>query len=175
MNRLKLAGALLVVGIVGGGAVAAVAATRGGDAARATQEIPAGTATRVIGSMTVDGIPGAISIRSFSGGVGVVRAPAGKARFDEIRVVKQVDASSPRLFLTVAEGSHWKTVRIELAGGRHVLTLTDVIFTSVKPSQAGAPNDELLEEVSLDYGKIEIEDKPSGKKAGWDVRANKKV
>ncbi len=192
MGKLKLAGAMLLTALVAG-LGAAFAASNGGEAARRPARaavVPPGNAQQVVGRVTIDGIAGegaggSIDIRSFSWGVsqgGGSKAgggAAGKATFDVFTVVKGLDIASPRLVVASASGEHVRSVRIEIAGGKQTITLTDVLISSVKASQNGAQGDIPLEEVSFNYAKLELEHK-SGKssspvKGGWDLKTNRAV
>ncbi|MGQ9575806.1 MAG: Hcp family type VI secretion system effector [Thermoguttaceae bacterium] len=157
--------------------------------------------------LKIDGIPGEstddkhkdwIEILSYSWGL---RQPASgssstaggrsaeRADFQDFSVVKALDKASPKLFLACANGQHIKQVKLELcraAGDKQKYmeyTLSDVIISSVRPGGSAQGGETLpLEEVSFNYGKIELSytetdhktGKPKGDvKANWDLTANK--
>jgi len=124
---------------------------------------------------------------SHAGGGGGV----GKVAVHDIHFVKKVDSSSPLLFLWCASGEHLKEGNfvIRKAGGEQLEYLkykfTDFLISSVSPHGVAAGGDEIpLEEVSLNFARVEISYQPQGSDgkaqggpilAGWDMKANKKV
>jgi type VI secretion system secreted protein Hcp len=155
--------------------------------------------------LKLDGIPGEsqdqahrdeISLESFSWGEANAAAPgrggggagAGRVDIHDLSATMRVSKASPQLLLSCASGKHLKqaVLSVRKAGDRPqdflVLKLTDVIVTSYQTAgSAGAP--ELHDQVSLGFGKIEVEykpQKPDGSlgqsvKAGWDLAQNKPV
>ena len=157
---------------------------------------------------------GEIDIMSFSFGMSQIGTShtgsgggSGKVTFQDLHITKRVDSSSPLLFLNCANGQHIKEANLVVrkAGGDQMeymkWKLTDVLVSSYQPAGAtthsgaaaataggasvGGYSDEIpLEQISLNYSKIEFsyqpqgaDGKPSGGPvmAGWDVKANKKV
>ncbi|HLJ86711.1 MAG TPA: type VI secretion system tube protein Hcp [Candidatus Angelobacter sp.] len=116
------------------------------------------------------------------GGAGV-----GKVHLQDFHVVKSVDKASPKLLLACANGEHIKqaTLIARKAGKEQQeylkIVLSDVLVSSYNNSGNGTilPT----EEVSLHYGKIEVEykeQKTDGSlggviKAGWNAKENKAV
>lgn len=159
--------------------------------------------------LKIDGIPGEstddkhkdwIEIVSYSWGVSQPKsaapsssggATAERADFQQFSVVKSLDKSSPKLALACADGTHVKEVKLELcrAGGDKLkymeYKMSNCIITSVHRSGAAQGGESLpLEQISLDYGKIEWiytqqkrADGSGGGQvaAGWDLEKNKKV
>jgi type VI secretion system secreted protein Hcp len=155
----------------------------------------------------LDGIPGEsgddkhkdwIEVLSYNWGVaqpsGGARSTGGAAssgRVDvhDFSIVHVLDKASPKLFLSCCKGEHIKNVTMELClatGDKQKYMeykMTDVLITSVRPggaAQGGEPRP--LEEVSLNFGKIElgytVTNKKTGKpegdvKSNWDMVANK--
>ena len=153
--------------------------------------------------LKVDGIPGEsadakhkgeIDVLAFSWGVSSAKGAssgggsgAGKAVFDDLLVLANTSKASPLLWLGCASGQHFKTA--VLTGRRAAkapveflkITLTDVTITSYEldGSDEGQPTDQ----IGLACAKIVTEYTPfdaTGKaqppvKAGWDMKANKKV
>ena len=114
---------------------------------------------------------------------------AGKAAFQDFHFVSHISKASPTLFLSCATGTHHKTA--SLSGVRTAgkgqsseflkYKLSDVVVTS--DQHAGNQGEFPVEQFSLNYSKIEISYTPhtaSGAagtaiKAGFDVKANKKI
>jgi type VI secretion system secreted protein Hcp len=157
--------------------------------------------------LKIDGIPGEstddkhkdwVEILSYSHGVS---QPASRARSTgggasaercdhaDLSIVKVLDKASPKLALFCCNGTHIKTVKIELCratGDKQKYMeylLSDVIVSSCRPGGSAHGGEALpLEEVSFNYGKIEwtytetdhATGKPKGDvKANWDLKANK--
>lgn len=89
---------------------------------------------------------------------------AGKVQFKEIVITKPIDKSTPKLFEALVTGRHLPAVQIDFvkpdgAGGDEVfysVKLNTVIVTGVHQSDAGKAGGHTLEQVSLDFQKIEI-------------------
>jgi len=142
---------------------------------------------------------GEIEILSYSWGVmqaaaGVASTAgslsAGRAQFQDLSIVKLLDKASPKLALACATGEHLKSAVLSLhrAGGEKELymeyKLTDVLITSVRPGGSSEGETIPMEEVSMNYGKIELKYVPTKVEggrgsgsvvAGWDLKLNKKV
>jgi type VI secretion system secreted protein Hcp len=119
------------------------------------------------------------------GGVG---AASGKVSMSDFSFTTKLSKASPKLFLTCAEGKHikaaWLTAR--RAAGKATdyflkWTFSDLLISSY---HTGAVTGEApVDQVSFNFAKIEVEykeQKPDGSfgagfKAGWDVKANKKI
>ncbi len=153
----------------------------------------------VDGESTDDKHKKEIEILSFSWGVSQQRSASAssagslssqRADFHDFSVVKAIDAASPKLLLACADGTHLKSIRLELcrSGGDKQpymeYKFTDVIVTNFKPGGSGHGEALPLEEVSFAYGKAEwayTQTKVEGGRgagkipAGWDLKANKKV
>ena len=158
--------------------------------------------------LKVDGIDGEstddkhkkeIEVLSFSWGISQQRSASAssagslssqRADFHDFSIVKAIDATSPKLALSCADGTHIKNIRLELcrSGGDKQpymeYKFTDVLVTGFKPGGSGHGEALPLEEVSFTYGKAEWKytqtkvegGKGSGNVAGgWDLKANKKV
>jgi len=113
---------------------------------------------------------------------------AGKVSVQDIQIVKNVDKGSPKLFGACATGEHIKkAVLVARKAGKDQqeylkMTMSDVLVSGYHTSgtgQSGLP----VDEVSLNFGKIEIEykeQKADGTlggvvKSGWDLKQNKSV
>ena len=113
---------------------------------------------------------------------------AGKVQMQDLHFTKKVDKASPPLLLACAEGSHLKSVVIvaRKAGKTQQeylkYTLSDVLVSSYQVG--GSQGDVVpMEQISLNFAKIEVEYKPqkadgtldAPAKAGYDLKLNKKV
>lgn len=97
--------------------------------------------------------------------------------------------ASPKLFLACASGQHLKsavlTARKSGKAGHTFMrwTFSDVRVTAYEISALEGGDDLPRDQASLSFAKIEVEyipQKPDGTpdapvKAGWDVKANKKI
>jgi len=150
------------------------------------------------GESTDEKHKGWIEILSFAMGVsqtsagsrsrGGAAAPE-RCNHQDFSVVKTLDKGSPKLFFACCKGEHIKSVKIELCRAtgdkqRYMLyDMADVIISSVRPGGSAQGGESLpLEEVSFNYGKIELTytetDHQTGKAKGdvknfWDLVANK--
>ena len=134
-----------------------------------------------------------IDIESFSWGVsnpgsapGGGGGGAGKASFQDFSFVTKVAKASPELLLASASGKHIDKAVLtgRRAGERQFtflkVTLTDVLVSSYQ--EAGGEADVPIDSFSLNFSKIEVEYLSQGgkaeqisSKAGWDLKANKKL
>jgi len=119
----------------------------------------------------------------YRGGDGV-----GKVNIRDFHFTTRINKASPKLFEACATGKHIKSAVLTCrkAGGEQQeylkITLSDLIVSSYE--SGGHPGSTLpTDQFSLNYSKVEDEykeQKPDGTlggtvKAGWDVKANKKV
>lgn len=154
--------------------------------------------------LKIDGIPGEsadkkhkdeIDVISFSWGLtqagsGPGRGGgAGKPSFEDFHFhfVARASKASPKLFLACASGQHITSALLTCRRGGKTpfeflrIKLSDVLVSSYR-IEGSAPS-EPLDQVSLGFAKFEMHYVPAGKagklgpavKAGWDVKANKKV
>jgi type VI secretion system secreted protein Hcp len=111
---------------------------------------------------------------------------AGKVNMQDLHVAKKLDKASPLLFLACATGKHLKeAILTARKAGKGQLEFLVFKFRDVLVSsyQTGAADEEPSEQVSFNFSRIEVEfrpQKPDGSldtpvKAGWDLKANKKV
>ena len=148
------------------------------------------------GESSKKGHEGQIDIVSFSFGAtqsgsfarGGAGGGAGKAEFQDISVVKEVDKSSPKLFQACAAGTHFQkaTIFVRKAGDRpleyYKVELQDLIVSSIQNSGA-ASGDNVMESVTMNCAVINFtyveQDAKGGAgrtvTAGFDVRAGEKV
>ena len=121
---------------------------------------------------------------AMGGGMG-----AGKVNMHDLHVVHHIDKASPKLLLACATGQHIASaiLSVRKAGGTQmdylIMTLTDVLISSVEAS-ASSGNPELpTEQFSLNFSKIQYdykEQKADGSLGGavtmgYDVKKNQKV
>ena len=102
-------------------------------------------------------------------------AGASKAVFQDLKIVKNIDRSTPSLFISAANGRHIASASLDLMrNGKsiYVITLTDIVITSVINS---SQNDSTTEEIHIAYGKISWEYKGDNfsAKEGWDLKGNR--
>ncbi|HMH43778.1 MAG TPA: type VI secretion system tube protein Hcp [Pyrinomonadaceae bacterium] len=118
------------------------------------------------------------------GGSGV-----GKVAMDDFHFVMKVNKASPKLMLACANGQHIaKATLVARKAGEDqqeylTITMSDLLVSSYHAG--GAQGDTVIpvDQISLNFSKIEVEYKPQdakGKlgspvKTGWDLKANKKV
>ena len=138
---------------------------------------------------------GTIEIESFSWGLTQSGSPersggAGKVVFQDIHFSTRLSSASPQLFLSCATGQHIKkaTLFVRKSGGSqdnsYKVTLEDVLISSYQQSGNGESGDTVpTDSFSFNFAKIDLEysvQKDDGSldapvKAGWDVKANKKI
>jgi type VI secretion system secreted protein Hcp len=133
-----------------------------------------------------------IEVLSFSWGVsqgagGAARstggaATGGRTDHQDFSITKYLDKASPKLFLACSNGEHIPEVTLALhraTGDKQKYMeykMSDVLISSVSPGGSSQGADSLpLEQVSFNYGKIELTytatDHKTGKAAG-DVKAH---
>ncbi|MGA2269580.1 MAG: type VI secretion system tube protein Hcp [Bryobacteraceae bacterium] len=114
---------------------------------------------------------------------------AGKVQMQDFHFVMSVNKSSPKLFLACANGEHIKkAILVCRKAGKEQqeylkITFSDSLVSSYKTSGTGASNVLPMDEIALNYAKIEIEykeQKADGTlggaiKAGYDVKAMKSL
>jgi type VI secretion system secreted protein Hcp len=114
-------------------------------------------------------------------------AGAGKVQIEDLHVVMKANKASPLLLLACAAGQHHKQAALTArrAGKSQldflVYRLTDVRVSSYRT--VGTVDAVPTDQVSLGFSRIEVElrsQKPDGSldapvKAGWDVKANRRV
>ena len=129
---------------------------------------------------------GATNAGSFSSGGG---GGTGKVSMNNFNIVKKTDKASAKLFTACCTGEHLKTATLvcRKAGGEQqeflTIILTSVLVSSYQTSGSSGSDVIPMEQVSMDFGKIEYkykEQKPDGSLGGevvggWDVTTNKKV
>ncbi len=140
---------------------------------------------------------GWIEVMSFSWGVNQTGAGstgggggAGKASFSNFTIVKTLDKASPLLMLACASGEHLPEVTIEFQrteGGQQQylkIKMTEVLISSYRPGGNAQGAEVLpLEEISLNFSKIEFEYTPQKEDGtadavvhgGWDLAQKAKL
>ena len=129
---------------------------------------------------------GANQTGTFSSGSG---GGAGKVQMHDFTFNKRIDKSSPKLVLACANGEHiGKAVLTCRKAGTEQqeflkITFSDVLVSSYRTGGAGSNDPIPLDEISLNYSKIEFDYKTQDAKgnlggsvmAGWDVKKNQKI
>jgi len=134
---------------------------------------------------------GEIELESWSWGETQADAPgggggAGKVTMSDFNFTTKLSKASPKLFLSCAEGNHikaaWLTARKGIKEGGYFLkwTFSDLLISGY---HTGAADEGPMDQVSFNFAKIEVEYKmqrpdgtfDAGIKAGWDLKANKKI
>jgi type VI secretion system secreted protein Hcp len=114
---------------------------------------------------------------------------AGKVSMQDIHFVSKVNKASPKLFLSCASGEHIKkaTLTCRKAGKDQQeflkYTLSDILVSSYQIGGSSSGDSIPLDQVSLNFAKIEIEYKEQlatgalggTVKAGWNLKENKLV
>jgi type VI secretion system secreted protein Hcp len=141
-----------------------------------------------------------IEILSYSWGVSQpqagTRSSAGgmtaeRADFGDFSVIKVLDTATPTIFLHCASGKHFPKATVELcrAGEDKQVYMEfkfdDVAISSYRPGGARGGQETLpLEEVSFNYGKVQLVYHPTSPRtgktegnvpAGWDLEKNVKI
>jgi type VI secretion system secreted protein Hcp len=113
---------------------------------------------------------------------------AGKAEFHDFHFTQRTQKASPLLMLACASGQHIKgAVLTGRKTGKTQLEfltikLTDVLVSSFQEG-ASHETDQPIEEVALNYARIDVTYRPQAAaggaggevKAGWDLKQNKKA
>lgn len=111
---------------------------------------------------------------------------AGKVAMQDFHFVMDVNKASPSLMLACATGQHIKmaTLTCRKAGGEQQeylkITMSDLLVSSY---QTGGSGELPVDQVALNFAKIEFEYKPqkpdgtldSPVKTGYDLKLNKKI
>ena len=111
---------------------------------------------------------------------------AGKASFHDLNFTHHVDKASPVLLKTCAVLEHIKEAQLTVRkAGKSpqeflIIKMNDIIVTSVQPSGNGGDGG-LVENVALQFAKVEVEYKPqkadgsldAGIHFKYDIKANK--
>jgi len=114
---------------------------------------------------------------------------AGKVNMQDFHFTMTVNKATPKLFLACACGQHIPkaTLTCRKAGTEQqeflLYTFSDLLVSSYQTGGSGGSDVLPVEQISLNYAKVEVEykeQKADGTlagpvKAGWDLKANKKV
>ena len=114
---------------------------------------------------------------------------AGKVSMQDIHFVMKINKASPKLMLACATGEHIKTATLvcRKAGKEQqeflTIKLSDLLVSSYQTGGSGGSDIVPIDQVSLNFAKIEVDYKPqkadgsldSAVKAGYDLKANKHV
>ena len=131
--------------------------------------------------------PQTIEVESFSWGVSNAAAvagggtTAGKASFSDLSVTIALEKASVELLRACATGTHIMKGRLYIRKpgadqqDYYVVTLTDVLVSSIRQQGGGSGTDKPMESLSLNYRQIEwshLAGDGSVNKASWDLRTN---
>jgi|SRR5262245_17992261 len=114
---------------------------------------------------------------------------AGKVQMQDFHFTAKMSKATPKLMLACATGEHIKkaVLTCRKAGKDQqeylTLTLSDLLISSYQTGGSGHSSVIPIDQVSMNFSKIEFEYKPqnekgelgSAVKAGFDLKANKKV
>ena len=114
---------------------------------------------------------------------------AGKVSMQDFHFVMRMNKATPKLMLACATGEHIKKAELvcRKAGKEQQeylkIVLSDLLVSSYQTGGSNGSGLVPMDQVSLNFSKIEFEYKPqkadgtldAPAKAGWDVKANKKV
>jgi type VI secretion system secreted protein Hcp len=114
---------------------------------------------------------------------------SGKVQMQDFVFATRFSKASPKLLLACATGEHLQSAQLACrrAGKAQQeflkITLNDVLFSSFQTGGSAAADDLPLDQVSLAYGKLQVEyreQKANGTlgppvKVGWDLKKNQKV
>ena len=116
---------------------------------------------------------------------------SGKVQISDFSFVHRLDKSSPVLFQKCATGEHIKDglFVVRKAGGTQVeylkIKMTDIVVSGIHPGGSAHGADDIpLEEVSLNFSKVEVDYQPQGADGkaaggpvhgGWDLKQNVKA
>lgn len=116
---------------------------------------------------------------------------SGKVQVHDFSFIKKIDKASPVLFMKCCTGEHTKegTFVVRKAGGTQLeylkIKFYDILISSVRPGGSSQGSDDIpLEEVSLNFGKVEIDYQPQGADGkaaggpvhgGWNLKENIKA
>ena len=139
---------------------------------------------------------GQIDIESWSWGesqqgthAGMGGGGAGTVVMQDFHFVQKISKASPKLMLACATGQHIKeaTLTCRKAGGKQdaflIIKMSELLVSSYQTGGSGHSDIVPTDQIALNYSKIEFEykeQKPDGSmggstKAGYDVKANKKI
>jgi type VI secretion system secreted protein Hcp len=114
---------------------------------------------------------------------------AGKVSMQDFNFVMKMNKATPKLMLACASGEHIKKAELvcRKAGKEQQeylkIVLSDVLVSSYQTGGSAGSSVVPMEQISLNFSKIEFEYKPqkadgtldAAVKSGWDLKANKKV
>jgi len=123
---------------------------------------------------------------TFSAGGG---GGAGKVSMQDFNFVMKMNKATPKLMLACASGEHIKSaVLVCRKAGKEQqeylkITLSDILVSSYQTGGSSGSKVVPMDQISLNFAKVEFEYKPqkadgtldAPAKAGWDLKANKKV
>jgi type VI secretion system secreted protein Hcp len=114
-------------------------------------------------------------------------ASAGRVTFTDLSFVHRMDKASPNLWKACATGQHFRDATLTSAKqGKGlqdflIVKMTDVLVSSVSLSESNGAGMVPMEQVSMKFGKVDLEYKPqkadgsldAGVHFNFDIKANK--
>ncbi len=114
---------------------------------------------------------------------------AGKVQMQDFHFTMKVNKASPKLLLHCASGEHFKEglLTCRKAGAQQQeymkIKFTDLLISSYQTGASASSDTLPVDQISFNFSKIEYEyaaqkadgSLEGGIKAGWDLKANKKV
>lgn len=102
---------------------------------------------------------------------------SGKASFQDLKIVKHIDLSTPQLYLLAASGRHLSNATLELVTKEKLsftITLNDIAITSVTNTMQDG---NVQEEVHIAFASIifTYNENNVSTKSGWDLRNNRSL
>lgn len=120
----------------------------------------------------------------FQGGGG-----SGKVAYQDFHFAQRMSKASPKLLQACSSGQHIPkaVLTVRKAGGSQQeffkVTMSDLLVSSFQTGGSGGDNSLPIEQISINFSKIEVEYKEQNAKgelggavkAGWDIKQNIKV
>jgi type VI secretion system secreted protein Hcp len=111
---------------------------------------------------------------------------AGKVQFQDFHFTQHMNKATPKLILACASGEHIKkAVMVARKAGKDQQEYMKITFTDLMVANysTGGGGDTPIENLSLNFSKVEFEYKPQNEKGGldaaittgWDLKKNVKV
>jgi type VI secretion system secreted protein Hcp len=116
-------------------------------------------------------------------------AGSGKVNVQDVQVTKYIDSASPKLMKACCSGAHYPTaiLTVRKAGGsspvEYIKIKMEEVFISSVSTGASLGEERLVENVSLNFAKVNLDYTPQSDKGGagtaipfgWDIAANAQV
>lgn len=146
----------------------------------------------VIGYLQIEGIQGEVSVAPYEGDIEILgfgqgltmpvsvssgMVVDGRASFQDIRVTKAIDSSSPPIYLVIAKGTVIPTVMFKFVREGalyYTIELTDAIISGAVPSMGSSVSTEMI---SFAFRRIRwTAFTADGRvESGWDLETNSEL